>query len=332
MVLVLLAGGGWQAYRLLVHGAEARNTPVDLGLSLKSNGPDLALTWNPNARAVREATTGVLRISDGPLRGATYLSRQQLQEGRTTYTPVHSDVALELELTGPRGTTGEQVRSVGTPEPQVNGDAAEQARAGTVRSRPSPARPVVKRTRGRAAEDADDDEPAGEADRRAVAAAPAMKTASTPPEPALASAAVTVPPARTSPLVFKPAVSVEFEPAPESGIRKAFQRVPGFRLLGKLRFKGDKKFTAAKPLHVAKPSPGVNAGPGSRVRLEVYLDEKGRVSGVEALEPRASDRLTGMATTAVYNSRFEPARLNGHAVDSRLIATFDFHAAGSARN
>ena len=119
-----------------------------------------------------------------------------------------------------------------------------------------------------------------------------------------------------------PAVSaaVSYIPAPDSTVKKVFRKVPGLLMPWRERAAD---FKPAKPVREVRPAVTSSISVPSRVELEVFLDEKGKVSGIEA-ESGLDHRLVAAATTAVYASVFEPARRNGKPVPSRLIGTFNF--------
>lgn len=127
-------------------------------------------------------------------------------------------------------------------------------------------------------------------------------------------------------------VSSMYAPAPESGVRRTIHKIPGLRLLQHWRYKGGDNFVAAYPVHEAKPLIPRHADlpTSADIQLEVFLDDRGRVSGVDLLTPNSNHSLVGAAANAIYDSQFEPAKLNGKPVDSRLRATFQFrNTAGS---
>ena len=62
-----------------------------------------------------------------------------------------------------------------------------------------------------------------------------------------------------------------------------------------------------------------------RVELKASIDKRGRLSGVELLSPKVDERLVNLAMTEVHRWEFEPAQVNGHDVNSRLLVTFEFH-------
>jgi rare lipoprotein A len=92
-----------------------RSRPAEtagLGVIVEPAGDFLRLTWTRDTSAVRSATTGVLRIEDGPAHQDIILDPQRLSNGSILYRPASRDVTFRLEIRRGRRTAAETVRVV----------------------------------------------------------------------------------------------------------------------------------------------------------------------------------------------------------------------------
>jgi len=85
---------------LVTHAATARTRiePMAFGFQAAQRQDRLALTWNPAARAVREATGATLTIQDGPETEDVELRTSALRAGGVLYYPVFQNVTFRLKL------------------------------------------------------------------------------------------------------------------------------------------------------------------------------------------------------------------------------------------
>lgn len=88
---------------------------IPLGLQVVSREKQLEIHWN-QTRPIRNATKGVMRISDGGIQEVIEFDVTQLRDGGVHYSPMTNDVNVRLEVSGLDGTSSsESVRSVAIP-------------------------------------------------------------------------------------------------------------------------------------------------------------------------------------------------------------------------
>jgi len=117
-------------YPALLHrGSRAPTVPGGdtsaLALRVERIGGEMQLSWNRDSDPIRNATAGVLSISDGSQHQDVAMDMALLQKGSINYTPATSDVEFRLEVSG-RGqskTTSEMVRAlISRPSPIPEAD------------------------------------------------------------------------------------------------------------------------------------------------------------------------------------------------------------------
>jgi hypothetical protein len=92
-----------------VAGRPIRIEPLPFGFQAQQRQDHLLLTWDPAARAVRNATRATLSIQDGPQSEDVELSLATLRRGGLRYYPLFQNIAFRLTLAGfPRQTVSEQ--------------------------------------------------------------------------------------------------------------------------------------------------------------------------------------------------------------------------------
>ena len=144
VIAALLAVGIFYSRRSVVTKGPAPKAelPIDssLGLKFERTGTDLRLSWNPNAAAIVNATSGRLLINDGPINKTVNLAASDLRRGTITYSQMTDDLTIRLQVDTPDspGPITESVRIVGgfptlspTPaSPSTDSLAATDARSG----------------------------------------------------------------------------------------------------------------------------------------------------------------------------------------------------------
>ena len=332
----------------------------ELALSVGKSGRALKLSWNRSAPAVQRAPSAVLWIHDGDRQSKVNLTTAELESGSVVYWPSSDDVGFRLEIPSPPGTVSESVRALGEGI-HASGPAPESAKVqsgGAKSSGPAAAEraPANARSRRRVsrkayseefeeADDKRDDKPspfsrrdtvsnarnnakpaAGpitvESGRPEVAAAPAPEVSKKPVEVARA-----VPP--SIPVVPEPRppqpahVTVSWEPAPQSTLRRVFGKIPGLNRLKRGQREGQ-AFVPAKPLHSVTPSVspemGASLAGDGPVSVKVRVERSGQISRVELLSDE--NRLANMAVHAAEQWRFAPARVGDEPVSSDMILHF----------
>ena len=349
MLVLLLTIGGW--YWSRSGSVIPITSAAGFGLNIDHVGRALRLTWDSGSGSIRHASQATLYIRDGGIERKLLLNARQLAHGSALYVPASSDVEFRLQVPVGNREVADSIRSVGAviktvpasnPPTSIPVEGAISAPAPAERpvTQPSSKVPEEKRSTARHALRAS--KRMGSADRTRSPNAAELKRpdeipppAPTPehvkvepppaPEPAVPPASVQT---ASQPRRPVPAVSVSYEAAPESSLRRKIQKVPGLRLFQHFQYKGGDDFAPARTVREVRPQlrmSVVRALPGEwRVELRIALDKRGRVTEVESLSPDADERLVLAAVSAVRQSEFEPAQLHGRDVSSRLLATFHF--------
>ncbi len=89
-----------------------------LGLKVTSLPHQLEIRWDREARAIRTAESGELRITEGGVvvTEVVPIAKRQLQDGYVAYTPLTNDVSIEFAVKAADGsTTAESIRAVAMP-------------------------------------------------------------------------------------------------------------------------------------------------------------------------------------------------------------------------
>lgn len=90
------AGAGfWAAQQVAPYQIQAAN---DLSLEVQPSGDSLEVRWNPDATAVRQASHGMLHITEGGLRKSVALDTDQLRTGFVNYRGVPQSATVMLEV------------------------------------------------------------------------------------------------------------------------------------------------------------------------------------------------------------------------------------------
>ena len=346
VLVLMMAGSYWNGTR---RGIPA---PADFGLNINHLGRALRLTWDPHAPALAHASQAILSIRDGENERKLELNSRQLSHGSTLYVPGSDDVEFRLQVRKGGKETAESIRSVAalkpvaasnaptassTPSSPVQAPAGSSDRIAT----PPHTRPVpIEGNHPMAAQTARARRRNGSADRSQAVVALAEPARvdpppAVPPPPHTETPKIEIAPQPSQPVETAtgpvrrpiPTVSVHYEAAPESSLRQKIEKIPVLRLLQRNQYRGGDNFLPARPAHELRPqlrTSVVRALPGEwRVDLRVSIDKRGQVSEVDSLSD-ADDRLVVAAVSAIRESRFEPAQLNGHNVSSRLLVTYRF--------
>ena len=83
------------------HGSQRRSVAASdfaLSLAVERTGENLTVRWNPNARAVLAASSGVLEIEDGGETKHQELDRANLSGGSFVYGTASGQVRFRLML------------------------------------------------------------------------------------------------------------------------------------------------------------------------------------------------------------------------------------------
>jgi hypothetical protein len=109
-VVVVLAAG------VVFYGSAAaaptRIEPLTFAFQVAPREDHLLLTWNPESKAVRDATGATLTIHDGPESEDVQLDTDALRRGGLDYFPVFENVDFRLAVTdAPSGSVSEQAHA-----------------------------------------------------------------------------------------------------------------------------------------------------------------------------------------------------------------------------
>lgn len=146
---LLLGAGVW--YR----GMEKRSTPAEvvnkkLMLQAEPDGGHVRVSWNREAPAIVSAEKAVLSIKDGFKRNELVLGLSELRKGGLIYSPVSSEVDLDLNVfTSNDGTVTDSVHVSTVPLPLPPFSSGEVAAIGAGK------RPEISRESARKAPSAD---------------------------------------------------------------------------------------------------------------------------------------------------------------------------------
>lgn len=263
------------------------NPPERMQLDIMPYGSDWRVTWNPQARPVRRAERGVLWIEDGSGRQPLSLSAHQLLSGSVTVPRAGDDFNVRLEVLGGGVTFSGLARIV----------AAEQL--------PPPDSPAPAPAEAASADPVK--VPEVRVSQPLPAAPIPLKVA--PPQPGQTSAAEPLAPPAPVPAVSS---SVSFQP-----VEPALS--PG------------KQFRPARPARVREAALSTDAAlrvnGEAIIEVKVYIGSDGQVFRTELMSKDADSLLAESAMTAARRGSFEPARLAGRAVESRMTAIFRFSRA-----
>lgn len=109
LACILLGGGGAFVYELWKLARAPRWTELRLDAERTPSG--LELNWDREAPAVLEASSGILVVTDGPVRQSIALPPADIRAGRFSYVPLHNDISFRLELfDGPLASSGDSLR------------------------------------------------------------------------------------------------------------------------------------------------------------------------------------------------------------------------------
>jgi hypothetical protein len=329
-ILLLVAGLGYRkvSARFAAKSEPARAT---LSLNVARDGQALRLRWDRNTPVIRKADRALLSIADGGQHKVLDLDARQLRTGSIAYWPASEDVDFNLEVFSASQRASESIRIVAqTPasartQPPAPPSVLARKRAEraapveevkedlAAEPRPSPFAPVEQVPTAWAARPATGDP------KTDPASTPDMKAKSQPLD------ALREPePPRHAP---EPVVTVTYEPARVSKLRRVISRVPVVDMFQRHKLKQGPRFVSAKPVHQVSPV----LPPKSRrwltgeawVNLKVSIDKSGRVSQTE-LQNDADGNLAYVAMDAAKRWQFTPARLNDQVVSSEMILHFVF--------
>ncbi len=303
--------------------AAPRAIPARLELQVEADGKGLNVRWNPQSNAIAQAVEGKLTILDKGNSRAIGLNAQQLTSGHVFYQPGSKRVEFQLVVIGHEGQVAEESvlallsktednvpASIGLPVASLKADQNKE----TTRS----IRPVPKVfTIPLARQSATKAEPIIIKDAQPESSPQVNLAPITIPavNPGLVNAKVAPPPVAERPRTV--------DPIANRGVPESKPTISPPELFHDAVVK-----TKVSPLLQQGTAPLFPAGGRVEVVVRVHIDERGGVTGAEAVSKgpkfEINRRLETAATDAAKRWRFEPAHLNDKPVSSDYYITFVF--------
>ena len=138
LACILLGSGGAFVYELWKLARAPRWTELRLDAVRTPSG--LELNWDREAPAVLQASSGMLVVTDGPVRQSIALPPADIRAGRFSYVPRHTDISFRLELfDGPLASAGDSLRVLSMAPSPPTAPPAPAAAPATVAPPPEPA-------------------------------------------------------------------------------------------------------------------------------------------------------------------------------------------------
>jgi periplasmic protein TonB len=331
--MLVLGGGGLVVYPMLVkHNPPASATAQDsspLSLRVERTSGGMLLTWNRDLPVIQSATKVVLSISDGDRHENIQLDPNQVRTGSILYPPITGDVSFQMEVMDPHQTktTSESLRVLDprpSPLDEPSAPPATTAKESTPASTPKPAAadPTPTPTaEAKVPEEAPVSHPAANLQKFNTASlAQRLRPASSndlPEAPAIVRATPADPVSllgvvstqASVPAPPKPAAAPQYPPAPSP-------RVGGQLTAAKVITKVDPEY----------PKLARQAGASGVVELEATISADGKVKNPRVV--RGNTMLQKAAIDAVLQWRYQPATLNGKAVESPVEIKLNFVTQG----
>ncbi len=293
---------------------------------------ELLLTWNRDSVAVRNASKGVLEITDGDQHENVQMDLAQLNNGSIVYSPSGTDISFKMEVIdkSQKMTASESVRMLRThPSPlQEQNDAAAAKAAAAPGTKPAagaattaattptpngdpvadtPVKPAAaplkafrseslsQRLRPAASTDMPDAPTVSAGDRPTTSAIPGVTMGTVAPAP-YAPAAPAPPPAAST-----PSSSTESKPKSGGQIQNAV-----------LIYRKDAEY----------PKIAKQTGAKGTVTLNATIGTDGTIKKVKVVS--GHPMLTNAAIDAVKQWRYRPTLLNGQPVETETQVLINF--------
>lgn len=298
-------------------------TAQPLSLQVLKTSGALELRWDPSSQAIRKASLGILKITDGRRQVRQELDPKALAAGITTYAPNSNDVTVELQVYALTEEVAQSLKGWLPPKPQPVAQVAEN-------TPPPPANPPV---------------PQATADR-------SLNKLAQPKQPVSKSAVLKAPlPAREPVTVSRVAPSVltpppalpvvnpapqpklvamlpphpaSLPPAPEAQVSYNVPHPSVFkRVFHKMKFESTfADFVPPSPTHKVTPRIVPGADVEAPVDVKVYVDETGTVSRAQLLTKESE--MSALSLSAARQWHFAPARKHDKPVASEVVLHFHF--------
>jgi periplasmic protein TonB len=315
------------------HPAPVKQDSSQLQLRVERAAGELLLTWNRDSDAIRNASKGVLSITDGDQHENVEMDVAQLNNGSIVYSPSGTDISFKMEVVdkSQKTTTSESVRMLRThPSPlqEQNDAAAAKAAAAAPGTKPAPgattpaaatptpnadpvadapakpaaaplkafrSEPLAQRLRPAAPTDMPDAPTVNAGDRPTTSAIPGVSVGAVAPAPYL--------PAAPAPPTSTPSTASSTDSKPKSGgqIQQAV-----------LIYRKDAEY----------PKIAKQTGAKGTVTLNATIGTDGLVKKVKVIS--GHPMLTNAAIDAVKQWKYRPTLLNGQPVETETQVLINF--------
>jgi protein TonB len=316
--LLSLRGG-----RLLqpLSNAFATGTESGLELRVQRSGNDLQLSWNRNAPILLKATAGRLSIADGSIHKNLDLDLSELRSGSILYSPITDNAVLRLDVLGAgSATTSESVRIVAgllPPLPaQFQISNAAPPSAPRLADSPRQISAAVAALKGSLSPGVSSPTSNGPPPAQSGPSQPSVESFSAMPSPNTPlRAASTTPPSLPAPM----------PPELEMRASAPFVELPSVAPPAPRVVDQNEQFEPARLISGKDPVYPPSARQvqvSGTVEVSFHIGADGTVRNFTSV--KGPPMLVQPVLDAVQARRYEPARLNGNAVDSELSVVFVF--------
>jgi TonB family protein len=341
VAMLVLGGGGLVVYPMLVKRttlptstAQQDSSPLSLRVERTSGG--MLLTWNRDLPVIQSATKVVLSISDGDRHENIQLDPNQVRTGSILYPPITGDVSFQMEVTDPHQskTTSESLRVLDPRPSPLDQPAGASTPASTPSTSASSSTPVKPAASEPAASVPTDEAKATEEPARPAANLKKFNSASLaerlrpvtstdlPEAPAIGRATQTS--AANLPGIVgtqggvpaPPKPATPQQAAPANTAANASPKVGGQLTQARVIARVDPEY----------PKLARQAGASGTVELEATISADGKVKNPRVI--RGNTMLQKAAIDAVLQWKYQPATLNGKAVESPVEIKLNFVAQG----
>ena len=330
--MLVLVGGALVVYPMLMKrispaatAGQQDSSPLSLRVERTSGG--MLLTWNRDLPVIQGATKVVLSISDGERHENIQLDPNQVRTGSILYPPMTGDVSFQMEVTDPHQakTTSESLRVLDPrpsplEAPSTTPAATQTAAKEPASTKPAAAEPAATATvEAKTAEVTPVSRPAANLKPYNTASLaerlrPVNPTSDLPEAPAIVRA--TAPTSASLPGFDASQPLMPAPPRPGAQTPGAAPKVGGQLVSARVISRVDAEY----------PKLARQAGASGIVELEATISVDGRVKNARVVH--GNTMLQKAAIDAVLQWRYQPAMLNGKAVESPVEIKVNFIAQG----
>jgi TonB family protein len=330
--MLVLVGGSLVVYPMLMKrispaptAGQQDSSPLSLRVERTSGG--MLLTWNRDLPVIQGATKVVLSISDGERHENIQLDPNQVRTGSILYPPMTGDVSFQMEVTDPHQakTTSESLRVLDPRPSPLEAPSTTPAATQTAAKEPASTKPAAAEPAATVPEEA---KPAEETPVSRPAAnlkpfntaslaerlRPVNPTTDLPEAPAIVRASAPISASLPGFDASQPVMPAP--PRPGAYTPGAAPKVGGQLVSARVISRVDAEY----------PKLARQAGASGIVELEATISVDGRVKNARVVH--GNTMLQKAAIDAVLQWRYQPAMLNGKAVESPVEIKVNFVAQG----